>query len=56
MIGLGTLWKIIPVASGFFFAVGHPDLSREISDTITPIGYQLKDAILGFITYLGVLI
>lgn len=52
-MGFGLLWKIIPIASGFFFAVGHPELSKEISETITPIGYQLKDAILGFITYLG---
>jgi len=47
------VWKIIPLATGFFFAVGHPELSKEISETLTPIGYQIKDAILGGITYLG---
>jgi len=53
---IGIIWKIIPVASGFFFAVGHPTLSKEISDTITPIAYEIKDALLGFIGYLGALI
>ena len=53
MLGLGIVWKIIPAFSGFFFAVGHPELSKEISDTLTPIGYQVKDVLLGGVVYLG---
>ncbi len=50
---IGIVWKVIPVATGFFFAVGHPDLAKEIADTITPIAYQIKDAVLGGLGYLG---
>jgi len=34
MIGstFNIIWKIIPAFSGFFFAVGNPELSKEISD------------------------
>ena len=53
---IGILWKIIPVASGFFFAVSHPDVSKEINDTLTPIAYFIKDAILGGLAFLGGLI
>lgn len=53
---IGIIWKVIPVASGFFFAVGHPDISKEISDTITPIAYFIKDALLGTLTFLGGLV
>jgi len=53
---IGILWKVIPVASGFFFAVGHPDLSKEINAEITPIGYYIKDAIFGALAFLGGLI
>ncbi len=53
---IGIIWKVIPVASGFFFAVGHPTLSKEISDTITPIAYEIKDALLGVLAYIGGLI
>lgn len=49
----GVLWKIIPAFSGFFFAVGNPELSTEISETLTPIGYQIKDGVLGGLGYLG---
>lgn len=53
---LGIVWKILPAFSGFFFAVGNPDLSKEISDALTPIGYYLKDTVLGFLAYIGELI
>ncbi len=55
-MGFGLLWKIIPVATGFIFAVSHPELSKEISETLTPIVYFLKDAILGGFAYIGGLI
>ena len=53
---IGIIWKIIPVASGFFFAVGNPDLSKEINDKVTPIGIYLKDAIFGTLSYIGGLV
>jgi len=53
---IGIIWKVIPVASGFFFAVGNPDLSTEINEKITPIGIHIKDGVLGFLTYIGGLI
>ena len=53
---LGIVWKILPAFSGFFFAVGNPELSKEIKDGVTPIGYFLKDSVLGFLSYIGELI
>ena len=53
---IGLAWKIIPVASGFFFAVSHPTISKEINDTITPIAYFIKDAVLGALAFLGGLV
>ena len=55
MIGttFGIIWKIIPAFSGFFFAVGNPELSKEISDALTPIGIYAKDAFLGVLAFLG---
>lgn len=53
---ISLAWKIIPVASGFFFAVSNPDVSKEISDTITPIAYFIKDTVLGALTFIGGLI
>jgi len=56
LIGLGILWKVIPIATGFFFAVSHPDISQEIYKALTPIAYFIKDTVLGGLTYLGGLI
>lgn len=53
---IGILWKIIPVATGFFFAVSHPDVSQEIYKALTPIAYFIKDAIVGGLAFLGGLI
>lgn len=53
---IGLAWKILPIASGFFFAVSHPDISKEINDTVTPIAYFIKDAVLGTLAYIGALI
>ncbi len=53
---IGILWKIIPVASGFFFAVSHPDISKEINDELTPIGIYIKDAVFGALAFVGGLI
>lgn len=53
---IGILWKVIPVASGFFFAVSHPDVSKEINDELTPIAYYIKDAIFSTLAFLGGLI
>lgn len=53
---IGLAWKILPIATGFFFATAHPDVSKEINDTLTPIAYFIKDAILGTLSYIGALI
>ena len=52
----GVLWKILPAFSGFFFAVSNPELSKEIKDGLTPIGYYLKDGVFGSLAYIGELI
>ena len=53
---LGIVFKIIPVASGFFFAVSHPDLSQEINEGLQPIWVYAQDAILNALAWLGALV
>lgn len=53
---IGIVWKIIPIATGFFFAVSHPDVSQEIYKALTPIAYFIKDTVLGFLAYIGELV